>query len=58
MRWNGGENKVGYPGQGANPVWFQLPCDSIWTKEILKAIQIIDSYEKTIGDLDKEIKSM
>lgn len=25
MRWNGNANERGYPGQGANPLWFVVP---------------------------------
>jgi hypothetical protein len=55
MRWNGGENGIGYPSQGGNPLWFQLPSDSIWTSEILQAVERIAKYEKRIKELNEKI---
>lgn len=56
MRWNGqSDDEIGYPSQGGNPLWFQLPSDSIWTSEILQAIDRINAYEQRISDLDSKI---
>jgi hypothetical protein len=58
MRWNGEpEEHVGYPSQGGNPLWFQLPNDSIWTSELLQAIDRISAYEDRIDDLDARTTS-
>lgn len=27
IRWNGGENSLGYPSQGKYPLWFELPYE-------------------------------
>lgn len=56
MRWNGeGESGIGYPSQGGNPLWFQLPNDNIWTSELLQAIDRISAYENRIEDLDSKL---
>ncbi len=56
MRWNGDdEDEIGYPSQGGNPLWFQLPSDSIWTSEILQAIDRISAYEQRINDLNSKL---
>jgi hypothetical protein len=52
MRWNGDENGLGYPNQGGNPLWFQLPSESIWTSEILQAIDRINAYEERVSELN------
>lgn len=58
MRWNGyGDDMVGYPSQGGNPLWFQLPNEGIWTSEILQAIDRISSYENRIDDLNKQLET-
>jgi hypothetical protein len=41
-------NEVGYPSQGGNPLWFQLPNDSIWTIEILQMVDKNKSYRRQI----------
>jgi len=57
MRWNGeGDNEIGYPSQGGNPLWFQLPNDSIWTSEMLQAIDRIKAYEQRIDKLNSKLK--
>lgn len=55
MRWNGYGEEIGYPSQGGNPLWFQLPNDSIWTSEILQAIDRISAYENRIDDLNNKL---
>ncbi len=56
MRWNGDtEQEIGYPNQGGNPLWFQLPNDGIWTSEILKAISSIEKFEIAIEELDSKL---
>ncbi len=55
MRWNGGEEGIGYPSQGGNPLWFQLPNEGIWTSTILEAVEKIQQYENKIEDLDNNI---
>lgn len=55
MRWNGHEEEIGYPSQGGNPLWFQLPNESIWTSEILQAVDRINAYEKRVIDLDSKL---
>ncbi len=55
-RWNGKtDNDTGYPNQGGNPVWFQLPNDSIWESEILQAVDRIKAFEEKIKSLDAEL---
>lgn len=47
MRWNGdinAPNSLGYPSQGGNPLWFQLPYG---IREILAAL-IANSEEMTL----------
>jgi hypothetical protein len=56
MRWNGPDNKQGYPNQGKNPLWFQLPSDSIWTNEVLQTIDKIKDLEERIKELDSKLK--
>jgi hypothetical protein len=59
MRWNGEDiDEIGYPSQGGNPLWFQLPGNEIWMSEILQAIDRIKAYEMRIDDLNKEIKQI
>jgi hypothetical protein len=55
MRWNGGGEAIGYPSQGGNPLWFQLPNDGIWTTEILKAIKNIEESENQLNDLKSKL---
>jgi len=56
MRWNGqSDDEIGYPSQGGNPLWFQLPSDSIWTSEILQAIDRINAFEQRVNDLDSKL---
>ena len=55
MRWNGYEEAIGYPSQGGNPLWFQLPDDSLWTSEILQAVDRIRAYEERIEDLNTNL---
>jgi hypothetical protein len=55
MRWNGQGNHVGYPSQGGNPLWFQLPDYGMWTAELLKMIESIKHHEQTIKDLKNKI---
>jgi hypothetical protein len=56
MRWNGDtDNDIGYPSQGGNPLWFQLPNDGIWTREILKAIDNIAGFEDRIEELNSKL---
>ncbi|MGV4477920.1 hypothetical protein ACQ1PV_01885 [Ornithobacterium rhinotracheale] len=55
MRWNGYQDEIGYPSQGGNPLWFQLPSESIWTIEILEALEKIKKYEETMEDLERKI---
>jgi hypothetical protein len=57
MRWNGQGEDIGYPSQGGNPLWFQLPDESIWTSEILLAIDRIVAYEQRIDNLDSKLKN-
>ena len=58
MRWNGeNDSDIGYPSQGGNPVWFQLPNDGIWTSEILQAIDRINTYEQRLGDLNSRLQN-
>lgn len=56
MRWNGDGNSIGYPSQGGNPLWFQLPNEGIWTSEILRAIKNIDESEKQLNELMAKLK--
>lgn len=56
MRWNGGEDEIGYPSQGGNPLWFQLPNHGIWTSEILQAVDRMNAYENRIDDLNNKLK--
>ena len=56
MRWNGDEDEIGYPNQGGNPLWFQLPNDGIWTSEILKAIKAMKEHEEKIEQLNTKLK--
>lgn len=56
MRWNGDGNSIGYPSQGGNPLWFQLPNEGIWTTEILRAIKNIAESEKQLNDLIASLK--
>jgi hypothetical protein len=56
LRWNGDEEGIGYPNQGGNPLWFQLPSDEIWTAEMLKAIKSIQDHETTIRHLNGQLK--
>ncbi|RYE50613.1 MAG: hypothetical protein EOP48_19465 [Sphingobacteriales bacterium] len=56
MRWNGStDDSIGYPNQGGNPLWFQLPNDSIWTSEILQAVDRINAFENRINDLESRL---
>lgn len=56
MRWNGGsEEGLGYPNQGGNPLWFQLPNDAIWTSMILQAIDGIKEIEDRIKMLNAKL---
>ena len=56
MRWNGdNDDEIGYPSQGGNPLWFQIPGDDIWTSEILLAIDRINAYEQRIDELDSKL---
>lgn len=56
MRWDGdGDKKIGYPNQGGNPLWFQLPNTGIWTSEIIKAVKTIESNESIIEELNKKL---
>jgi len=56
MRWNGqSDDEIGYPSQGGNPLWFQLPSDSIWTSEMLQAIDRINAFEQRVNDLDSKL---
>jgi len=55
MRWNGNDEEIGYPSQGGNPLWFQMPNDSLWTSEILRAIDRIEGYENKIQQLNNEL---
>ena len=55
MRWNGDEDGLGYPSQGGNPLWFQLPNEGIWTNAILKAVDKIKAYEERIKDLNSKL---
>ncbi|MCR8560922.1 hypothetical protein KXD93_24910 [Mucilaginibacter sp. BJC16-A38] len=55
MRWNGNNEEIGYPSQGGNPLWFQLPNESIWTSEILRAVDNINTHEKRVEDLDSKL---
>lgn len=58
MRWNGAnDNDIGYPSQGGNPLWFQLPNESIWTSEILQALDRINNFEQRMGDLNSRIQN-
>lgn len=57
MRWNGQDEDIGYSSQGGNPLWFQLPDDSIWTSEILQAFDRIKAYEQRIDNLDSKLKN-
>lgn len=57
MRWNGdSEEEVGYPSQGGNPLWFQLPNEGIWTSEILQAVERIRMHEDKINGLNELLK--
>lgn len=58
MRWNGGIDGIGYPSQGGNPLWFQLPNDSIWTSEILQAVDKVNAYEERVDNLDNGLKAL
>ena len=56
IRWNGeSDDQVGYPSQGGNPVWFQLPNEGIWTSEILQAVDRINAYEQRVNDLNSRL---
>jgi hypothetical protein len=55
MRWNGEDNEIGYPSQGGNPLWFQLPNEGIWLSEILKMVDNIKNHEQNIKDLDAKL---
>jgi hypothetical protein len=55
MRWNGGDDEIGYPSQGGNPLWFQLPEDSIWLSEMLQAIDRVKSFEERIEEMDSKL---
>ncbi|MBN1185693.1 MAG: hypothetical protein JXB49_25655 [Bacteroidales bacterium] len=56
MRWNGeSDDDIGYPSQGGNPLWFQLPNDGVWTSEILQAIDRINAFEQRIGNLNSKL---
>jgi hypothetical protein len=56
MRWNGqSDDEIGYPSQGGNPLWFQLPGNSIWTSEILQGINRINAFEQRVIDLDSKL---
>jgi hypothetical protein len=56
MRWNGdSDEEIGYPSQGGNPLWFQLPNDSIWTSSILQAVDRINAFENRIDELDSNL---
>ena len=55
MRWNGSGKDIGYPSQGGNPLWFQLPNTGVWTSEILNAISRIESTEKQMEDLRNKL---
>lgn len=55
MRWNGDGQDIGYPNQGGNPLWFQLPNENIWTKEIMQAIDSISAYEQRLTTLNESL---
>lgn len=57
MRWNGEGDSIGYPSQGGNPLWFQLPSEEIWTAEILKALKNIESFKETTEGLQTKLKN-
>lgn len=57
MRWNGNDDEIGYPSQGGNPLWFQLPNDGIWTSEILHAIDRIVEHDNKIVELNNLLKN-
>ncbi|CAM3484703.1 hypothetical protein FLLO111716_13635 [Flavobacterium longum] len=46
MRWNGYGDDIGYPSQGGNPLWFQLPNTGIWTSAMLEALAKIEGFKK------------
>lgn len=52
MRWNGEGPNIGYPNQGGNPLWFQLPDKGDWTVLLLDVIAKLNSPLNT-KELDK-----
>ena len=55
MRWNGDGDDLGYPSQGANPLWFQLPDNGAWTDTILQAIDQISNLENRRKELNSKL---
>lgn len=55
MRWNGYGDSKGYPSQGGNPLWFQLPNTGVWTSGLLKAINVVITQEQ-IDEFEEDNK--
>lgn len=50
VRWNGDDSHVGYPNQGANPLWFIEP--DFTTKNILLTLLDMVNKDASIGKIE------